>query len=213
MGTMGKAGHTEKERLILQAAMDEFSQKGVYGARMASIAERAGVNKALLHYYFRSKDQLYFKVLEIIALPLGEILKAEVKKLDPDDLHGLVRLIATTIVQSAIAMPHSSILLSEFASGGAYIKQMNLSDALSHFETSVLAFLDRLQESKKIKPFKSINILVAILGMCWNIFLCEPFSEYFVEKKGGVRDEQFYNENIELIVEMTASGLLLSPNH
>jgi len=42
----------------LSAAQLEFAEKGFDGARMHSIALRAGVNKALLHYYFHSKEML-----------------------------------------------------------------------------------------------------------------------------------------------------------
>src|ERR1035438_1014944 len=44
---------------LLTAALDEFSRKGFAGARVAEIAERAGVNKQLINYYFGSKEGLY----------------------------------------------------------------------------------------------------------------------------------------------------------
>jgi AcrR family transcriptional regulator len=46
------------EQRILQAARTVFLRRGTAGARMQEIAEEAGVNPALLHYYFRSKDRL-----------------------------------------------------------------------------------------------------------------------------------------------------------
>ena len=46
------------EELILEAAQAVFLEKGLAGARMQEIADRAGINKALLHYYFRSKEKL-----------------------------------------------------------------------------------------------------------------------------------------------------------
>jgi TetR/AcrR family transcriptional regulator len=52
---------------ILDAAVCEFSQNGLAGARTEQIAEAAGVNKALLYYYFKSKDALYAAALESIA--------------------------------------------------------------------------------------------------------------------------------------------------
>ncbi len=51
---------------ILEAAMEEFTAFGKKGARMQAIADRAGVNKALLHYYFSSKDNLHKEVLRRI---------------------------------------------------------------------------------------------------------------------------------------------------
>jgi TetR/AcrR family transcriptional regulator len=49
---------------ILGAALAEFGQNGLTGARMDAIAAAAGVNKALLYYYFQSKDGLYKAVLD-----------------------------------------------------------------------------------------------------------------------------------------------------
>jgi TetR/AcrR family transcriptional regulator len=49
---------------ILRAAEHLFSEKGLEGARTEAIAAAAGVNKALLYYYFKSKDDLYLAILE-----------------------------------------------------------------------------------------------------------------------------------------------------
>ena len=55
-----------KEELILQTAMQVFIEKGRHGAKMQEIADRAGINKALLHYYYRSKEKLYTKIFEFL---------------------------------------------------------------------------------------------------------------------------------------------------
>lgn len=52
------------EQLILQAAKDTFLQKGYAGARMQEIADAAGINKAMLHYYYRKKDKLFLVVFD-----------------------------------------------------------------------------------------------------------------------------------------------------
>ena len=49
---------------ILAAARDEFAEHGLGGARMDRIAERAGLNKRLIYYYFEDKDRLFQAVLE-----------------------------------------------------------------------------------------------------------------------------------------------------
>jgi AcrR family transcriptional regulator len=60
-------GDKQTEEKIFEAATDVFVDKGMDGARMQDIASRAGINKALLHYYFRTKDQLFNAVFEMIA--------------------------------------------------------------------------------------------------------------------------------------------------
>jgi AcrR family transcriptional regulator len=57
----------QTEERIFEAATDVFVEKGMDGARMQDIATHAGINKALLHYYFRTKDQLFNAVFEMIA--------------------------------------------------------------------------------------------------------------------------------------------------
>ena len=52
---------------ILDAAIREFSENGLAGARTEQIAEAAGVNKALLYYYFQGKESLYDAALEAVA--------------------------------------------------------------------------------------------------------------------------------------------------
>lgn len=57
----------ETRQRILDAALREFAANGLAGARTETIATAAGVNKALLYYYFDSKEKLYTAALEMIA--------------------------------------------------------------------------------------------------------------------------------------------------
>ena len=62
---LGTRGRPEESRAaILKAAVREFAQEGVAGARTDAIARSAGVNKALLYYYFEDKESLYGAVLD-----------------------------------------------------------------------------------------------------------------------------------------------------
>ena len=54
---------TTEER-ILEAAKRVFHAKGYDGARMQEIADEAGVNKSLVHYYYRNKDNLFQAVFD-----------------------------------------------------------------------------------------------------------------------------------------------------
>jgi len=57
----------QTEEKIFDAASIVFQEKGMDGARMQDIANRAGINKALLHYYFRTKDLLFEAVFQKVA--------------------------------------------------------------------------------------------------------------------------------------------------
>ena len=62
--TGAPAPDQDTERRILDAAQTVFVRRGTAGARMQEIADEAGVNKALLHYYFRSKERLAAAIFE-----------------------------------------------------------------------------------------------------------------------------------------------------
>ena len=52
------------EEKILNAAKEVFVEKGKDGARMQEIADKAGINKSLLHYYYRNKEKLFGAVFQ-----------------------------------------------------------------------------------------------------------------------------------------------------
>ena len=82
------------EELILEAAQAVFLEKGLAGARMQEIADRAGINKALLHYYFRSKEKLSALIIE---RAIGVILPRVMAVLDTDlELFDKIRLVVDT---------------------------------------------------------------------------------------------------------------------
>lgn len=62
----------QTEDKIFEAATEVFIEKGLDGSRMQDIADRAGMNKSLLHYYYRTKDRLFNAVFDMIA---GQMFK------------------------------------------------------------------------------------------------------------------------------------------
>lgn len=73
---INKALNESIESKILTAARDVFHQRGYDGARMQEIADEAGINKALLHYYYRSKDKLFETVfMEAVSRIMPRLLE------------------------------------------------------------------------------------------------------------------------------------------
>ena len=85
MSRVSESSSTEKK--IFEAARDVFQSKGLEGARMQEIADKAEINKSMLHYYYRSKEKLFEKVYELsiiklmpqVASLLNEEMPLEVK--------------------------------------------------------------------------------------------------------------------------------------
>ena len=81
---MKKNNQQTKERILL-AAQKEFAARGYSGARMEAIARGAAINKAMLFYYFSSKDNLYRTVLiGVFSEFFGEIDRFISQQLTPD---------------------------------------------------------------------------------------------------------------------------------
>ncbi len=70
-----KARSASTREAILHAAMREFAAEGIAGARTDEIARAAGVNKALLYYYFKDKEAIYGATLDYVFGGLAERLR------------------------------------------------------------------------------------------------------------------------------------------
>ncbi len=75
---MKKEKTQDTEEQIMDAAKEVFQKKGMDGARMQEIADKAGINKAMLHYYYRSKQLLFEAVFNsafsLVAPQINKIL-------------------------------------------------------------------------------------------------------------------------------------------
>lgn len=69
----------DTEQKIIKAAREVFIEKGLQGARMQEIADKAGINKALLHYYFRSKDKMFDAVFQDIIREIVPVFSEKMK--------------------------------------------------------------------------------------------------------------------------------------
>jgi AcrR family transcriptional regulator len=63
------------EEKIAEAAREVFIEKGMNGARMQEIADKAGINKSLLHYYFRTKEKLFAFIFSKLIHRIGDRLE------------------------------------------------------------------------------------------------------------------------------------------
>jgi len=117
----------ETRDVILNAAKKEFAERGYSGARMNSIARRAGVNQALIHYYFSSKENLYHQVLQILfhheeATLIEEYFKDQT--LTPPEVLYIAIYIMVYLHHDAIDPETNRIISWEIAEGGETFKKL-----------------------------------------------------------------------------------------
>jgi len=123
--TAGRGGGTGARERIARAATVEFSEHGFDGARIDAIARSAGVNKALLYYYFPGKAELYRKlVLEHVTAAATALEDAARASDDPAEA---LRGIVTALFALLSARPEvAGFILREVLNGWGHLKDEDL---------------------------------------------------------------------------------------
>jgi TetR/AcrR family transcriptional regulator len=154
-------GDTKEQ--LLGVAEELFAAKGFAGVRTHEIAERAGVNKALIYYYFESKEKLLREVLQKILFELislsQEILS---QKLSPAEV--LERFYRGFFYYVARHKNFSRLSTMDLGSEGGYLRTMFENFFRPLFERGV-TFIDRAVERGELKPVNARQLLVTIYGM------------------------------------------------
>lgn len=156
------------QQAILCAAVAEFSDAGLGGARMERIAERAGVNKRLLYYYFGSKDDLFLAVLEQTYADIREAEKAlRLENLDPATA---IRRLVEFTWDYYLANPHFLTLLnSENLHKAAHL---NRSSRIRELNSPLVQLLgDLLQRGQHTQLFRggvdAVQLYISIASLCY----------------------------------------------
>jgi TetR/AcrR family transcriptional regulator len=173
----GSRGKPEESRqAILNAALAEFASQGVAGARTDTIAEAAGVNKALLYYYYEDKEGLYRAVLEQVFSGLLERVRPVLSGPDPA-LIKLVKYALTHFDYIAAAPSYSRIVQGELmrASVGKSPHIQYLGE--KYFKKLMEALLSTLTEGMRrgeIRQLDPMNTIVSVMGLIVFYFVSTP---------------------------------------
>lgn len=168
---MGIKNDTNTEQLILEAAKVVFIKKGMEGARMHEIADEAGINKALLHYYFRSKDKLFTAVFKESFFKLFpnivDLLKSDITLFDK------IRLFVENYIDIINANPLlPSFVIHELSRNPDTVVQMIKSSGVNP-----IYFVNQVQEEIEkgsIEVVQPLHLIVNMLAMCIFPFITKP---------------------------------------
>lgn len=174
----GSRGEPEKTRAaILSAALEEFAQEGVAGARTDEIARQAGVNKALLYYYFKDKDGLYAAVLEHVFAGLSEQLAAVLKRGDLDPRQKLLLYAETHFDYMGRSPMFPRVLQREFMRTGRNATTL-ASRIVERYARPIYSELTRLIlqgcEAGDFRPCDPAQTLTSVLGVIVFYFISIP---------------------------------------
>jgi len=123
MSTDGRETKSQRFRFILDAALDEFVEKGFAAARLDAIAERAGVAKGTIYIYFDKKETLFEEAVRAVIGPM--IARFESLAAAPQDgAEAILRQMLRTLYGEVIADPKKRSLLRLIISQGPRFKQL-----------------------------------------------------------------------------------------
>lgn len=149
---------------ILNAARKVFQQKGMKGARMQEIADLAGINKAMLHYYFRNKDQLfksiYAQSFAELAAMMNEIIEGDLPLFDK------IRAFVDSYVSYMMKNPFlPSFVINEAEHNPDFLKQLSENPN----KPNPLRFLQQIEDEinkGRIKPIQPLQLHINMISLC-----------------------------------------------
>ncbi len=176
---MARYQEENKEAVILKAAEEEFLAKGFAGARTVEIARKAGVTHAMLHYYFKTKEQLFEKIVhakfELIMHTIPPVL---LNKELP-----IIERVREGIVQHFDLMQQNAVLplfiIHEIAQHPDYLAdlQKNLKEAIGTNLWRFQADLDEAHARGEICQIDALTLMFDIISMNIFLFMAMPLIE------------------------------------
>ncbi len=173
---------------ILNSAIKIFIENGYSGARMRDIADEAGINKGLLHYYFKSKNALFTEVIKSSAQDffpkLGRILHSDKTFFEK------IELIVDEYIEVLLKNPHFPPFIVNELNNNTDIFINTLFSAVSIPDKAFVFSLIQEEVSKgNIKSVNPVHLILDTLSLIIYPFLARPA----LKKISEMNDEQFYD--------------------
>jgi len=199
----------DKEELILKTAMDVFIEKGRYGAKMQEIADRAGINKALLHYYFRSKEKLYARIFEnIFRKNLSDLMAAFRDDLPFDDFLRSFIFGYIDLINKNPKVP--LFLLKELSEGGKTVKTIlnNLQESNKLDLSPIVRKIEKAIQDGDIIKLDPRQLIATVIGAALLYFIGEPIFKALYIDEANFDREAFIEERKKAVYQTILYGIL-----
>lgn len=200
----------ETEEKIFEAARLIFQERGFEGARMQEIADKASINKSMLHYYYRNKDNLFF-----------EVFKAGVKKILPQllailnkevDLKSKIKEIVEFYYVTFDEHPQlPSFVIYEMNQNAERFKDF----VSSHGFSLPQAYIDQVNlavQEKRIKNIAPHQLLMNIISLCLMPIVARNMAQMLF-KLDDANYLEFLEERRDITPEFILAGINYQEAH
>ena len=194
------------EYKIVEAAKTVFVRKGMDGARMQEIADEAGINKALLHYYFRSKDRLFEKVFDMLFKDIFVIFEEAITN------EMSFELFLEKFIRQYLQMLKEKPYLPQFI-----IHELNRNPErivvqmqnMDFDKQELFKLINKAIDDKVIRPIHPVHLLTNIVSLCIFPFIAKPIITGFMLDGDKEKYQQYIDERPEEVIGFVKKALIL----
>jgi AcrR family transcriptional regulator len=166
------------EQIILDAAKRVFQNKGMDGARMQEIADEARINKAMLHYYYRSKQLLFEAVFNnafaLLAPQLNAILN------DQSSVEDKIRNFSFNYISFIIKHPYlPTFIIQELNRNPNFILKMKDNKGFPNIDKFKKQIAEEVEKGI-LKPIKGEQLFINIMALNIFPFVASPLIKAFI---------------------------------
>jgi len=166
------------ENIILESAKTVFQSKGMEGARMQEIADKANINKSMLHYYYRSKQLLFEAVFKNAFALLAPQLNAVLN--DDSSIEEKIRSFTHNYISFIIKHPYlPTFIIQELNRNPEFILKLKDKQGFPSI-TKFKKQVDLEIEQGILKPICAKQLFINILALNIFPFIAAPLIKAFV---------------------------------
>jgi len=187
---MKKTKDKNTEEQILDAAKNVFQTKGMDGTRMQEIADKAGINKAMLHYYYRSKQLLFEAVFKnafsLLAPQLNTILN------DDSSIEDKVKNFTSNYISFIIKHPYlPNFIIQELNRNQDFVLRLKDNKGFPNLDKFKKQVANEIEKGF-IKPISAEQLFINILALNIFPFVAKPLIMAFTNT-----DKKAYKQLLE----------------
>lgn len=189
---MNTTSDNTTEQKIIDAAEMVFHEKGFDGARMQEIADKANINKGLLHYYFKSKDALFDAIFKMAVKRMSgnihSILKMEISLEEKIDL--IIDSYMNLLLRNS-SLPR--FVITEINKDSDKFIKKYLNGEINNVFNQFIASVQKEIEIGKIKNIEPKHLFMNMISMIFFPFIGKPMIQVLI----GVDNKEFNKLMIE----------------
>lgn len=202
-----KKDNTEDK--IVKAAKTIFIRKGMDGARMQEIANEAGINKALLHYYFRSKQKLFEAIFVNLLTQIFPNITTTLLSEKP--IEEKISQFIETYIDMLMQNPYlPAFVLKEINRDSDFFEKTFANKKIDL--SLIFNMLENEMEAGNIRKMNPRDIMANLLAMCIFPFAAKPMLKLLLFGENHKQYDQFLEERKSTIKEFILNSIMLKQN-